>query len=454
MCKDKQNRKQWISFALASVLMAWGAGCLDTTGECELGAACAEDQSSAGATTDVVQRMLSGGDTLATGFSHTCALLDTGDVRCWGQGSLGQLGYGNTDNIGDDELPNTVGTVAVGGTVTQIALGMQHTCALLDTGNVRCWGEGAHGRLGYGNSSRIGDNETPATAGDVNVGGTVVQVTAGGFHTCALLDTEDVRCWGSSYYGQLGYGNTDNIGDNEAPATAGDVDVGGTVVQIVAGYEHTCALMDTGAVRCWGRNQYGQLGYGHTNLIGDDETPASAGDVNVGGTVVQISAGESFTCALLDTGEVRCWGLAGTVGALGYGNTDTIGDDELPNTAGPVNLGLGAFATQISVQYGHTCALLASSDIICWGNGYFGRLGYGNTRHIGDNEHPSSAGLVDVGASVAELALGMGVHTCAMLVGGGARCWGAGGYGRLGYGNTTSIGDNEVPSSVGTVPYD
>ena len=90
-----------------------------------------------------------------------------------------------------------------------------------------------------------------------------------------------MRCWGYNFAGQLGYGHTSNIGDNEAPAAAGDVEVGGVVMQLVAGVYHTCALMESGAVRCWGHNQYGQLGYGHTDFIGNDEVPSSAGDVPI-----------------------------------------------------------------------------------------------------------------------------------------------------------------------------
>ncbi|MBC8292718.1 MAG: hypothetical protein H8E45_06075, partial [Proteobacteria bacterium] len=78
-------------------------------------------------------------------------------------------------------------------------------------------------------------------------------VAVGGYHTCATLDSGIVRCWGYGSSGQLGYGNTDSIGDNEDPVSAGDVNVGGTVVQLAAGLNHTCALLDSGAVRCWGR---------------------------------------------------------------------------------------------------------------------------------------------------------------------------------------------------------
>ena len=79
--------------------------------------------------------------------------------------------------------------------------------------------------------------------------------------------------------GQLGYANEDDVGDDETPASAGDVDVGGVVTQLAAGDWHTCALLDTGAVRCWGSNENGELGYGAIGDVGDDETPASVGDV-------------------------------------------------------------------------------------------------------------------------------------------------------------------------------
>jgi len=276
---------------------------------------------------------------VAVGAFHTCAILDSGAVRCWGRGDGGKLGYGDTNDIGDDETPALAGDVNVGGTVEQLAAGFAHTCALLDTGVVRCWGRGDGGKLGYGNTDNIGDDEDPASAGDVNVEGgnalTVVQLATGFAHTCALLDNGAVRCWGDGGYGQLGYGNTDNIGDDEDPAEAGDVNVGGTVEQLAAGAYHTCALLDSGAVRCWGFGTDGGLGYGNTNTIGDNEDPASAGDVNVGAAVAQLAAGSYHTCALLYTGAIRCWGAGGN-GRLGYGNTDNIGDNEDPASAGDV----------------------------------------------------------------------------------------------------------------------
>jgi alpha-tubulin suppressor-like RCC1 family protein len=165
------------------------------------------------------------------------------------------------------------------GTVTQIVAGFGHTCVLLEGGAVRCWGFNDYGQLGYANTTWIGDNEAPASAGDVDIGGAVTQLAANYDHTCALLTSGAVRCWGYNGIGQLGYANTENIGDDETPASAGDVDVGGTVKQIAVGWGTSCALLANGAVRCWGNGSYGQLGYGKKLVIGDDETPASAGDV-------------------------------------------------------------------------------------------------------------------------------------------------------------------------------
>jgi cysteine-rich repeat protein len=385
---------------------------------------------------------------LTAGGAHTCLLLEAGAVRCWGYGDYGQLGYGNTDTIGDDEARTSVRSIDVGETIIQIAAGNAHTCALLDTGTVRCWGNGVSGQLGYGNTNTIGDDEAPASAGNVDVGGTVIQVAAGHEHTCALLNTGVVRCWGNGVSGRLGYGNTNTIGDDEAPASAGNVDVGGTAIQIAAGEFHTCALLDTGTVRCWGYGYDGQLGYGNRNTIGDDETPSSADNVNVGGAVIQITAGGSHTCALLDTGIVHCWG-EGAAGQIGYGNTNAIGDDEVPASAGNVDVG-GGTVIQLAAGYTHTCALLAFGTVRCWGNAYDGRLGYGNRNTIGDNETPASAGDVNLGGTATQLAAGES-HTCALLSTGAMRCWGSGASGQLGYGNTNTIGDNEAPASAGDV---
>jgi alpha-tubulin suppressor-like RCC1 family protein len=231
-----------------------------------------------------------------------------------------------------------LGEVELGGAAVQIAVGFSHTCALLDDGTLRCWGSGELGALGYGNTDWVGDDETPEDAGPVDVGGDVVGVSANFGHTCAVLDGGSVRCWGANFSGQLGYGHTETIGDDEAPAAAAHVDVGDTVEAIACGVQHTCAVLTGGAVKCWGLGGYGGLGYADDESIGDDETPASVGTVDVGGTVTGLELGDFHTCARLDDSAVRCWGWSwyqqlGHAGLLG-----DIGDDEPPSAAGDVPL--------------------------------------------------------------------------------------------------------------------
>ncbi|MFU8806085.1 MAG: protein kinase domain-containing protein, partial [Bradymonadaceae bacterium] len=327
--------------------------------------------------------------------SFTCALLESRNIRCWGSNHFGQLGYGHTNNIGDKVHPRDVGYVDVGGPVKQIAIGAMefasHACALLETGDVRCWGNNRHGQLGYGHTQHIGSAQVPASMGVVNVGGPVKQIGAGKFHTCALLETGTVRCWGQNTHGQLGYGHTRNIGDTEIPSVAGDVDVGGDVTQISLGRAHTCALLDEGRVRCWGWNRDGQLGYGHTDDVGTTTSPSKAGDIDVGEPVKYISAGGLHTCALLHDGRVRCWG-DNKFGQLGYGHRRSVGDEYAPWSMGDVHLGGRAVAIESS-NY-HTCAILEDDRLRCWGFNRAGQLGYGHTDQIGDRESPASAGDV------------------------------------------------------------
>jgi len=386
---------------------------------------------------------------LAAGDAHTCVITAAGAVRCWGDNAYGQLGYGSVTRIGDNEPPSTAGDVSLGGVPVQIVAGGAHTCALLENGAVRCWGDSMYGQLGYGNTTRIGDDETPASAGDVNVGLPAIQIAIGVAHSCVVTVTGGVRCWGDSMYGQLGYGNKLVIGDDETPASVGDVDLGGTATAVAVGTAHTCALMSTGAVRCWGDNMYGQLGYGVATTIGDDEAPATAGDVPLGGTAIAIAADEVHTCAVMSTGAVRCWG-DNMFGQLGYGNTTRRGDDEPASAAGDVPL--GGIAQEISVGIAHSCARLDTGAMRCWGDGFYGQLGYGSTTIIGDTEPASAGGDVPVGGTVMQISAGL-EHTCARLTTGAVRCWGNGMFGRLGYANTQTIGDNEPASSAGDVMF-
>ncbi len=332
---------------------------------------------------------------LVPGGEHTCAVFFDGKVKCWGSNLSGQLGYGDVVDRGLDAPVASLGFVDVGGPVRQLAAGAESTCARLVDGRVKCWGNGQFATLGYGNTNNVGDDETPAQVGSVQVGAPVLQLVAGNGHYCALLSDRSVKCWGQDAFGVLGYGRGRNdIGDNETPAAVGAVELGRPVQQLVAGAFHNCALFFDGTVKCWGANSSGELGYGTvSDAIGDDETPAAVGSVAIGAPVKQLAAGFDHTCALLFDGGVKCWGVNFS-GQLGYGNTRTIGDDETPAAVGLVDV--GGKVAQIAAGPSRTCALLRTGEVKCWGFNFSGQLGYGNKRTIGDDETPASVGFVDL----------------------------------------------------------
>ncbi len=390
--------------------------------------------------------------------NHSCAVTAAA-LRCWGFGGNGRLGYGSALAIGDDEVPGSQAPVDLGSGRSAVAIsaGEGHSCALLDNGTVRCWGFGGDGRLGYGNTADIGDDESPGSIApvDLGTGRTATAISAGDSHTCAVLDNGTVRCWGYGAAGQLGYGNNLDVGDDETPGSLAPVDIGAgaTATAITAGESHTCVLLDSAAVRCWGFGAHGQLGYASADSIGDNESPASVGPVDLGNgrTATAISAGSLHTCAVLDDAKVRCWGF-GANHQLGQAVPTSIGDNETPASVGPVDLGSGRTARAVAAGRQHSCAILDDGSVRCWGGGSFGQLGYGNQNTVGDDETPGAAGPVDLGPGRSAVAIATGtLHTCATLDDASVRCWGYGASGRLGYCSETSIGDTETPAAAGPV---
>ena len=174
-------------------------------------------------------------------------------------------------------LANPAGAAETAKPVAVIT-GGHHTCAVLDGGSVKCWGLNGNGELGYGDTSSRGDNASEmgdhlATV-DLGTGRTALALTSGRDHTCALLDNHTVKCWGLNEIGELGYGDTDNRGDNTSEMgdnlPAVDLGTGRTAKAVNAGMWHTCAILDNDTVKCWGKNDHGELGLGDTSHRGDN----------------------------------------------------------------------------------------------------------------------------------------------------------------------------------------
>lgn len=410
-------------------------------GDTEPGDAC----SSSCTNTKIVQ--------LAPGHRHTCILLASGVVRCWGLYTA--LGLETFNTLGDQpgELPTP--DLKLDGKATSLTSGFDFSCAVVE-GDVRCWGKADYGKLGYGNTSDLGtllgDMPPPPLAlGPVDA----VQIDAGTWHTCAVFLDKTVRCWGSGVNGGLGSGNTNNIGDNGGempPLPLQGID---QAKHIVAGGDgiqnsqqgYTCLLQEDGTVRCWGTNASGQLAIQSIQNVGDGPGEIPPALSKLGGNAKQVAAGVYHACALMETGNVRCWG-AGESGALGTGSQANIGDGlgEVPS-----DVALGEPVTAVSAGNRFTCALTASGKVKCWGRGMEGQLGYGKTMDV-INLADIPVNGVDLGGTATMIASGIG-HTCAVLSDDTLRCWGYGSDGVLGYGSGQTVGDNETPVTMGPVPF-
>ena len=294
--------------------------------------------------------------------------MNTGAVNCWGYNSFGRLGNGTTTS---SSVPVAVAAFTDGATAVSITAGVYHTCAVLNTGAVNCWGYNVDGQLG--NNTTTDSSAPVAVAAFTDGSATAVSITAGASHTCALLNTGAVNCWGYNSDGQLGNGTTTN--SSVPVAVNAFTDGSATAVSITAGDFHTCAVLNTGAVNCWGNNGNGQLGNSTTDnssvpakvmlfvpgvptgvsgVAGDSEVVVSwTAPVSDGGSVISsytvTSSPHNKTCTT--TGALTCT-VAGLTNATAY--TFTVA---ATNTAGT---GLASTASGAATPVASLVALTPS----------------------------------------------------------------------------------------------
>ena len=297
-------------------------------------------------------------------------------------------------------------------TDTTLSSGEEHTCTILDNGSVSCWGDGGGGKLGNGNTS---SKTTPTLTSSLGVGRSAVAISVGSSNTCAILDNGSVSCWGGNYNGQLGDGTT--IWNRNTPTPTSSLGAGRTAVAISSGTQHHCAILDNGQVSCWGMNSDGQLGDGTTT---NRNTPTPTSSLGAGRTAVAISSGLFHTCAVLDNGSVSCWGY-GDSGQIGNGNTSSQTTPTLTSSLGPTRT-----AVALSTGRFHTCAILDDGSVSCWGAGYYGQLGGGSDGFGAEEYTPTpTSSLGNSTNSRTAVAISSGnAHTCAILDNGSVSCWG------------------------------
>ncbi|MDP6235895.1 MAG: hypothetical protein QF364_08640, partial [Candidatus Poseidoniaceae archaeon] len=304
---------------------------------------------------------------VSAGYRHSCAILDNGDLKCWGSDGKGQLGDGGIVQSNDktNAPSSTAINLGTGRTAVAVSAGAYHSCAILDNGDLKCWGFDNYGQLGDGGSNSYAS--APSYTGiNLGTGRTAVAVSAGGEHTCAILDNGDLKCWGSDSKGQLGDG-AGSLGTTAPSSTAIDLGTGRTAVAVAAGSEHTCAILDNGDLKCWGSDSRGQLGDGGqlwtSSNPTDTNTPSSTAiDLGTGRTAVAVTAGQSYTCAILDNGDLKCWG-EDVYGQLGDGGSTNTNLNTPSSTA--IDLGTGRTAVAVTAGDAHTCAILDNGDESC-----------------------------------------------------------------------------------------
>lgn len=393
---------------------------------------------------------------IAAGEGHLCALLSNGTIKCWGYNGEGQLGYGDTTSRGREEttMGANLATVNLGTalTVTKVVAGEYFTCALLNTKQVKCWGLNNRAQLGNGHTNNIGN--AAGQMGDnlpiVSIGSdrSVVDIVAGANHACVLLDNNAVKCWGNA----TANGTSSTIGDDAAEMgdALAPLNLGTTytVKQIVAGGIHTCALLSNGGVKCWGSNYYGNLGVGSVTDASSDETMGSqlAGVfLGTGRYATQIALGSNHTCALLDDSSMKCWGH-NELGQLGQGNTTNLGDSfaELGDNLPTVKLGTDRTVKKIAAGYANSCAFLDTGALKCWGYNERGSLADGTSVNKGTTtgQMGDSLAIMNFGGSlvVKQLVI-LSSDICALFTTGGVKCWGRNASGEAGCSSCNSSAD-------------
>ena len=337
---------------------------------------------------------------VSSGENHLCALKNDKTVVCWGAGDKGQLGHGaDTKSYTPQVVVDSSGT-GVLSNVKQITTGEEYSCALKDDETVWCWGYNSSGQLG--DNSQTNSNIPVQVVGIGNSGvlGNIAQISGGGVHTCALKNSGEVLCWGNGTSGRLGDGNTATslypVRVIDLGESSGGRPLRG-IRQVSTGSFHACALTYDEKALCWGATGNGRLGIGESILSNSIAVVVASGEP-LGGTpwanVTQITGSAAHTCAVNTSNDVFCWGYNGS-GRVGLAVTtdDAWTPQPVYNFDGSDYLG---DVEQVSGGKDHTCALKTDNTVHCWGKGGEGQLGYGVAETLGNKTRPVEVVMANI----------------------------------------------------------
>jgi alpha-tubulin suppressor-like RCC1 family protein len=320
---------------------------------------------------------------IALGTIAACALLEDATVACYGGGIVGTLGRGAERPL-IDPVPRRVPGLK---DVAKVFGGGYTMCAVLVDGTVSCWGADQSANP-YG--ARPGD--LFAVEGLAKVKDLAVSTS----HTCALVDAGDLYCFGSNYFGELGDGTTDN--SKRALKVSG---ISGAK-HVATGAEVTCAVVADGSVSCWGMNDHGQLGQGDEDKL-VHSAPLAVGGLGGPAASVAASSESGAVCALLESGGSKCWGeklavatgapsgaalavgwnhacaldAAGAVSCWGANTKGQLGGGSNTTVTAPVAVSGLSGAQLLTTGGNSSCVILGEGSFACWGDDSRGQLGSG-----------------------------------------------------------------------------
>lgn len=423
--------------------------------------------------------------TISAGQNHSCVIANEDSYPyCWGLNYNGQIGNSSWTNSLIPEAVTMSGVLS-GKTVKSIENGGYNTCAIASDDNAYCWGYGYYGGLGNSENSNYSSPQAITTTGALS-GKTMLSMSGGYYHVCAIASDNLMYCWGYNYYAQLG--NNSTINANAAVAVINDgvvleslTSVGKSSLlrssdkstwrqytqtnrknllehiskgwflsqKIEVGHYHSCGINLDNLAYCWGGNTRGQLG---ANSVIDYSYPFAVNTASgISGlynmTVISIDAGDRFSCVKASDNNAYCWG---------QNDNGQIGDNSWSQRNAPVAVNITSASAlyqktvkDISVGFWHVC-VIANEDnkVYCWGYNYEGELGIGTSGSGNDKNLPVAvitAGSPMDGKNIAAISAG-GYHTCAVDTVGVAYCWGQNDFGQLG--NGTSGGISAAPVQV------
>ncbi len=384
-------------------------------------------------------RVYSSARGMALGESHTCVHVRPYYLTCWGHNAHAELGVGHLDDLGDE--PGEMGRslppifIELPSNHRGVFAGAHHSCAITDLGEAACWGLNDSGQLGRGDTAMRGGTVDelglPTPPIELGAGSFVESLALGTAHSCALLATGAVKCWGANDAGQLGLGDT--LARGNQPGQMGDalpsVNLPGTALRLATSNSSSCALLDDGSVRCWGQGESGQLGVGLSPPVGviSDQLGSQLHPVQLESALAPtgITAGAEHFCVWFSDGTVECWG-----------EELALGDDAPSGGSPPLPIDLdGELALEVVAGNGFSCARTLSEKLACWGTVPLSNESGRGVRVFSAPQRPP----LHVWAG--------GRHLC-FVTNAGVHCVGANEVGQLGNETTSPVGFDEL----GVVP--